>query len=176
NEIQVHQMPGIGEAQLHQRNETLPASQQFGLFAELRQHRHCLPQRTGAVVMKGTWVHDFVLGPRLSVLGYSALRPRVQLWVFRVCVFSFPLSALGSKLYSPLTTPRNQSSTFVIPSRSAWRWHESARGICSTFRFPRVWREQLARTPCEAECCRRQRNCHQRGAANCQRVGKHSTM
>ena len=38
DEVQVHQVIGIGEAKLEQRNQTLPTGEKLRAFAELAEH------------------------------------------------------------------------------------------------------------------------------------------
>ena len=57
DKVEVHQMCGIGEAQLHQRDEALAAGQQLGVVPELRQYGRCFFQRSSAMIMKRSRIH-----------------------------------------------------------------------------------------------------------------------
>ncbi len=50
-------MGGIGEAQLHQRDKALAASQQLGIVPKLQQQSRCFFQRSRTVIVKGSRIH-----------------------------------------------------------------------------------------------------------------------
>src|SRR5215472_12736020 len=61
NKVEINQVSGIGEAQLHQGNQALPARQRLGFLAQFRQHGAGLLERTGAVIVKCSGIHSSVL-------------------------------------------------------------------------------------------------------------------
>src|ERR1700733_8893925 len=74
DEVQIHEMGRVRETQLHQRDEALSARQQLGVITKLGQHGCSLSQRTGAMIVKRSRIHQSFL---VSVLRSSS-SPRCQ--------------------------------------------------------------------------------------------------
>src|SRR2546426_5926352 len=62
-------MPRAGEAQFHQRDETLTAREQLGVVTKLGKHGDRFLQRAGAVIVKSSRIHrSVILAPWASVV------------------------------------------------------------------------------------------------------------
>ncbi len=57
NKVQIHEVPRVGIAELHQRDEALAPGQQLGIVADLRKHGRRFLQRSRAVIVKGSGIH-----------------------------------------------------------------------------------------------------------------------
>src|SRR5208282_5967855 len=92
NEIQVHQMRGIGEAQLHQRDKALASREQLGLRSKLGDQRAGLFERCRAVVVERAWVHGSAEG-RESILLLDNKEKKISL--ARAATVSYILAGLN---------------------------------------------------------------------------------
>ncbi len=83
NEIEVHEMNGARQAELHQGDEALASGQEFGLFAQLPQQGYAFGYRAGSVIVKWTWVHSRCLR-KLSAQGVPRIRARLPIGWYRL--------------------------------------------------------------------------------------------